>query len=56
MWFSFKENYSDMEKKWKYGPSFWSGSDENKSDGVAILIKNRNLVVKGSTVVKSGRL
>lgn len=54
--FPFKENYSDMEKKWKYGPSFWSGSDENKSDGVAILIKNRNLVVKGSTVVKSGRL
>ncbi|KAI5102199.1 hypothetical protein C0J45_7551 [Silurus meridionalis] len=33
----------------------WSGSNGNKSDGVAILINNPNIVVKGSTVVRDGR-
>ena len=33
----------------------WSGSNQNKNDGVAILIKNPQVLVKGSTVVRDGR-
>ncbi|XP_047659653.1 uncharacterized protein LOC125139491 [Tachysurus fulvidraco] len=36
-------------------PSLWSGSNFNRSDGVAILIKNPHILVKGSTVVRAGR-
>lgn len=34
----------------------WSGSNDNKNDGVAILIKNSNITVKGSTALRCGRL
>lgn len=44
-----------MEELWSPGPSIWSGSNLNKNDGVAILIKNPNILVKGSTVVREGR-
>ena len=36
-------------------PSIWSGSNENKNDGVAILINNPHILVEGSTVVREGR-
>jgi len=44
-----------MEELWLPGPSIWSGSNQNKNDGVAILIKNPHILVKGSTVVREGR-
>ena len=40
---------------WQNGPSIWSGSNFNKNDGAAILIKTPQVVVKGSTVVVGGR-
>ncbi len=49
MWFAFF-NYRELEEL-----SIWSGSNFNKNDGVAILINNLNILVKGSTVVRDGR-
>ncbi len=51
----FLTNYKKCEDKWPHGPSIWSGSNTNKADGVAILIKNPQILVKGSTVVRDGR-
>nr|XP_046187882.1 uncharacterized protein LOC124016367 isoform X1 [Oncorhynchus gorbuscha] len=48
----FLSSYSKLEDKWRHGPSLWSGSNFNKNDGVAILIKTPQVVVKGSTVVE----
>ena len=48
-------SYREWEDKWQVGPSIWSGSNENKNDGVAVLIKNPRILVKGSTVVRPGR-
>ncbi|XP_048116981.1 LOW QUALITY PROTEIN: uncharacterized protein LOC125305921 [Alosa alosa] len=51
----FLKNYSKWEQMWTPGPSIWSGSNFNKADWVAILIKNPHVLVKGSTVVRPGR-
>lgn len=40
---------------WTQGPSIWSGSNFNRNDGLAILINNPHILVKGSTVVRDGR-
>ena len=50
----FLKQYKQWEEMWPQA-SIWSGSNENKNDGVAILIKNPHVLVKGSTVVRSGR-
>lgn len=44
----FLKNYREWEK-WPQGTSIWSGSNENRADGVAILINNPLVQVKGST-------
>ncbi len=51
----FLTRYKKMEELWSPGPSIWSGSNFNKNDGVAVLINNPNILVKGSTVVRQGR-
>ena len=50
----FLNHYRDWEELWQQ-TSIWSGSNQNKNDGVAILIKNPLVLVKGSTVVRDGR-
>ena len=50
----FLKNYTLWEEMWPH-TSVWSGSNANKNDGVAILIKNPHILVKGSTVVRDGR-
>ena len=50
----FLNQYKKWEEKWPHR-SLWSGSNENKNDGVAILIKNPSILVRGSTVVRDGR-
>lgn len=50
----FLKQYRQWEEMWPQ-TSIWSGSNSNKNDGVAILIKNPQVVVKGSTVVRDGR-
>ena len=51
----FLQTYRDWEQRWAAGPSLWSGSHYSRADGVAILIKNPHILVKGSTVVREGR-
>ena len=51
----FLPHYRKWEQMWTPGPSVWSGSNSNRADGVAILIKNPHILVKGSTVVRPGR-
>ena len=51
----FLSSYRKWEEMWTMGPSIWSGSNFNKNDGVAILINNSNIMVKGTTVVRGGR-
>lgn len=50
----FLKKYTQWEEMWPQ-TSIWSGSNQNKNDGVAILIKNPHVLVKGSTVVRDGR-
>lgn len=50
----FLKAYTQWQDMWPQ-PSIWSGSNENKNDGVAILIQNPLVLVKGSTVVREGR-
>lgn len=52
----FFKNYNKWAEEWPYGPSMWSGSNSNKADGVALLVKNPHLLVMGSTVVRDGRI
>jgi len=51
----FQQSYKQWQDMWPHGPSIWSGSNLNKSDGVAILIKKPQILVKGSTVIRDGR-
>ena len=51
----FLKSYREWEESWPAGPSIWSGSNYNRADGVAILIRNPHILVKGSTVVRDGR-
>ena len=52
----FKNSYFKWEQMWSHGPSYWSGSNENKNDGVAVLIKNPHVLVKGCTAFRNGRV
>ncbi|XP_073780380.1 transposon TX1 uncharacterized 149 kDa protein [Danio rerio] len=51
----FLTKYTKWERLWTQGPSIWSGSNFNKNDGVAVLINNPHILVKGSTVIRDGR-
>lgn len=53
--YPFLKDYNKSEDKWQQGPSLWSGSNQNKADGVAILIKSTQILVKGSTMLRDGR-
>lgn len=51
----FLKNDKKWEDKWQQGPSIWSGSNQNKADGVSVLIKKTpQILVKGSTVLRDG--
>lgn len=50
----FLKAYNQWQDMWPQ-PSIWSGSNGNKNDGVAVLVKNPFVLVKGSTVVREGR-
>ena len=52
----FKNSYFKWEQMWSHGPSYWSGSNENKNDGVAVLINNPHVLVKGCTAFRNGRV
>ena len=52
----YRSSYKEWESIWQLGPSLWSGSNANRSDGVAVLVKNKGVQVLGSTVVVCGRI
>lgn len=39
----FMKNYRKWEEQWPHSTSLWSGSNQNRADGVAVLIKNPEL-------------
>lgn len=51
----FNVNWKKLEERWGCGETMWSGSNENRNDGVGILIKNRNIRVMRKTVLVDGR-
>ena len=51
----FRASYREWERRCPHGPSVWSGSNENRADGVAVLVHNKGVEVVGHTVVKPGR-
>ena len=52
----FRSSYGEWERRWPHGPSMWSGSDNNRADGVAVLTHNSLVRVVGHTVVEPGRV
>lgn len=52
----FKLDYKQLEDRWTYGQSFWSGDNNNKSSGVAILFKGNALTVLKTQEFVNGRL
>lgn len=42
----FEKNYRRWEEQWGQLPSVCSGSNYNRADGIAILIKKPNILVK----------
>lgn len=49
------KDYGGMEELWVHGESVWSGMNENRNAGVAILFKNRKCIIKETTVIQDGR-
>lgn len=52
----FKKEYRELESMWVKGESVWSGTDENKNAGVAILFKNNKCIIKEKSVLQDGRV
>lgn len=50
------KEYSRFESRWKWELSFWSGTNENRAAGVAILIRNPETEVARLEEVVCGRL
>lgn len=47
-----EEEYRQFKSCWRWGASFWSGSNENRSAGVAMLIRSSTIkVVKVEEVI-----
>ncbi|KAJ1149787.1 hypothetical protein NDU88_002592 [Pleurodeles waltl] len=52
----YTQSYSQLERQWTHGPSFWSGGNNCKSSGVAILIKGRHFTINRVTEQVNGRV
>ncbi|KAJ1212636.1 hypothetical protein NDU88_000291 [Pleurodeles waltl] len=52
----YAQSYSQLERQWTHGPSFWSGGNDCKSSGVAILIKGRHFTTDRVTEQVNGRV
>ena len=37
----FRSSYEEWKRRWPHGPSFWSGSEENRADSVTVLVQGR---------------
>ena len=52
----FKDNYKVYEERWSHGPSVWSGDNDNRSSGVAVLFKGWGVNIKRVQHVIPGRV
>lgn len=52
----FKSDYKYLKNRWTYGQSMWSGDNNNRSSGVAILFKGNALKILKTQEVVNGRL
>ena len=52
----FKENYKVYEDRWSHGQSVWSGDNDNRSSGVAVLFKGWGFNIKRVQHVIHGRV
>ncbi|KAJ1144821.1 hypothetical protein NDU88_011115 [Pleurodeles waltl] len=52
----YAQSYSQLERQWTHGPLFWSGGNNCKSSGVAILIKVRHFTTDRVTEQVNGRV
>ncbi|KAJ1129654.1 hypothetical protein NDU88_008020 [Pleurodeles waltl] len=52
----YAQSNSQLERQWTHGPSFWSGGNDCKSSGVAILIKGRHFTTDRVTEQVNGRV
>uniref|UniRef100_A0A3Q3ARA5 CCHC-type domain-containing protein n=1 Tax=Kryptolebias marmoratus TaxID=37003 RepID=A0A3Q3ARA5_KRYMA len=43
---TFRDDYLKFQNRWKYGQSFWSGDNLNRSTGVVVLFNNKTLQVE----------
>ncbi|KAJ7988617.1 hypothetical protein DPEC_G00311070 [Dallia pectoralis] len=50
------KNYTYLKQEWSPGDSEWSGSNVDRADGVAILLKNPNIHFTKITYTDPGRL
>ena len=52
----YKDNYKVFEERWTYGQSVWSGDNNNRSSGVAILFKGWGVNIHRVQHVIHGRV
>uniref|UniRef100_A0A3B3WL56 exodeoxyribonuclease III n=1 Tax=Poecilia mexicana TaxID=48701 RepID=A0A3B3WL56_9TELE len=52
----FMENYSKYEKRWTHGWSIWSGDNQNRATGVAILFNNKKFQIEKVENIVDGRV
>lgn len=53
---AFKDNYKRFENRWPYGQSVWSGDNNNRASGVAILFNSKLFHIQRVERVIDGRL
>lgn len=52
----YKDNYGLYEKRWTHGESIWSGTNKNRSAGVAILLRGQSFCIQRVQRVIDGRI
>uniref|UniRef100_A0A803J2T7 Reverse transcriptase domain-containing protein n=1 Tax=Xenopus tropicalis TaxID=8364 RepID=A0A803J2T7_XENTR len=48
-------DYGFLKKDWNWGPSVWSGSNQNKTAGVGLLCRGSNITIQTVTEIEPGR-
>lgn len=52
----YKDNYKLYKDRWTYGESVWSGDNQNKTSGVAILFRDQSFSIQRVQKVIDGRI
>lgn len=52
----YREHYKSFQDRWAFGPSIWSGDNNSKASGVALLFKGQSFNIQKEQRVIDGRL